>query len=210
MVRKIPVVWIVGSSTVRRLRAHIEEQNQDVNLGLRCSVSWLGRDGRRWEELVPFLQEMSYVSQVEPDVIVIHLGANSMGFGGSGRRSLMKRMKHDTRTVMRLFPNCSLMFSDILPRRCWRYQRAVSGYGMERTRRWLNGVMRGFMADLGMNTTMHPGITLEHLADDGVNLNAEGNDILLQDIRSSLAKVSKLNVQVCSPQRLFFRASKHN
>ena len=49
-----------------------------------------------------------------------------------------------------LFPGTVLMFSDILPRRCWRLQWASYGYGMERTRRWLNGVMQGFIKDLGM------------------------------------------------------------
>ncbi|KAJ8346738.1 hypothetical protein SKAU_G00281390 [Synaphobranchus kaupii] len=98
---------------------------------------------------MPLLRSKRADIRNDPDVMVIHLGGNSIGTYGNTRISLMRRMKADIREIDLLFPKTKLMFSDILPRWNWRGQTATTGYGLERTRRWLNGAMFGFLSDMG-------------------------------------------------------------
>ncbi|KAI5614794.1 hypothetical protein C0J50_11104 [Silurus asotus] len=170
-----PRVWLIGSSIIARLRSYLSANRLDKNLGLKCDIIWDGRGGRRWEHLLPLLHEKRAATHTDPDVIIIHLGGNSIGLPGTNRVDLMCRMKADIHEAHMLFPNSKIMFSDILPRRVWRHQTAASGYGMERTRRWLNGVMSGYMRELGMRCIHHREIGLEQLDQDGVHLNVEGN-----------------------------------
>ncbi|KAJ8350088.1 hypothetical protein SKAU_G00252180 [Synaphobranchus kaupii] len=146
----LPRVWIIGSSLIARLQAHLGAFGLDQNLGLDWQITWACRGGRRWEHLMPLLRSKRADIHDDPDVMVIHLGGNSIGTYGNTRISLMRRMKTDIREIDLLFPKTKLMFSDILPRSNWRGQTATTGYGLERTRRRLNGAMFGFLSDMGI------------------------------------------------------------
>ncbi|ROL50896.1 hypothetical protein DPX16_3530 [Anabarilius grahami] len=134
---RVPRVWIVGSSIIRRLYAHICEQGLDRNLGLRCRITWEGRGGRLWEQLLPVLRSLRTKAPA-PDILVIHLGGNSVCREGRNRLDFLREMKTDLAEVLRLLPRTRLLFSSILPRLNWRGQIARSAYGIERSRRWLN------------------------------------------------------------------------
>ncbi|KAJ8381194.1 hypothetical protein SKAU_G00019720 [Synaphobranchus kaupii] len=144
----LPRVWIIGSSLIARLQAHLGAFGVDQKLRLDCQITWAGRGGRRWEHLMPLLRSKRADIRDDPDVMVIHLGGNSIGTFGNTRISLMRRMKADIREIDLLFPKTKLMFSDILPRWNWRGRTATTGYGHERTRRRLNGAMFGFLSDM--------------------------------------------------------------
>ncbi|KAJ8381216.1 hypothetical protein SKAU_G00019940 [Synaphobranchus kaupii] len=148
----LPCVWIIGSSLIARLQAHLGAFGLDQNLGLDCQITWAGRGGRRWEHLMPLLRSKRADIRNDPDVMVSHLGGNSIGTYGNTRISLMRCMKTDIREIDLLFPKTKLMFSDILPRWNWWGQTATTGYGLERTRRRLNGAMFGFLSDMGRTT----------------------------------------------------------
>ncbi|KAJ8369322.1 hypothetical protein SKAU_G00093500 [Synaphobranchus kaupii] len=150
----LPRVWIIGCSLVARLQAHLGAFGLDQNLGLDCQITWAGRGGRRWEHLMPLLRSKRADIRDDPDVMVIHLGGNSIGTYGNTRISLMRRMKTDIWEINLLFPKTKLMFLDILPRWNWRGQAATTEYGLERTRRRLNGAMFGVLSD------MDPALTL--------------------------------------------------
>ncbi|KAJ8356397.1 hypothetical protein SKAU_G00191910 [Synaphobranchus kaupii] len=141
--------YLWGSSLIARLQAHLGAFGLDQNLGLDCQITWAGRGGRRWEHLMPLLRSKRADICDDPDVMVIHLGGNSIGTYGNTRISLMRRMKADIREIDLLFPKTKLMFSDILPRWNRQGQTATTGYGLERTRRRLNGAMFGFLSDMG-------------------------------------------------------------
>ncbi|KAI5615846.1 hypothetical protein C0J50_10730 [Silurus asotus] len=145
-----PRVWIIGSLIIVRLRSYLSAHRLDENPGLDCDIIWDGEGGRRWEHLLPLLHEKQAATDSDPDVMIIHLGVNSIGRPGTNRVDLICRMKSDIKEAHMFFPNTKIMFSDILPHRDWRHQTSTSGYGMERTRRWLNGAMSGYMMELGM------------------------------------------------------------
>ncbi|KAJ8375326.1 hypothetical protein SKAU_G00059060 [Synaphobranchus kaupii] len=150
----LPRLWIIGSSLIARLQVHLGAFGLDQNLGLDCQITWAGRGGRRWEHLMPLLRSKRAGIRDDPDVMVIHLGGNSIGTYGNTRISLMWCMKTDIREINLLFPKTELMFSDILPRWNWRGQTATTGYGLERTRLRLNGAMFGFLSDMGSPETI--------------------------------------------------------
>ncbi|KAJ8352198.1 hypothetical protein SKAU_G00236740 [Synaphobranchus kaupii] len=93
----LPRFWIIRSSLIARLQAHLGAFGRDQNLGLDCQITWAGRGGRRWEHLMPLLRLKRADIRDDPDVMVIHLGGNSIGTYGNTRISLMRRMKADIR-----------------------------------------------------------------------------------------------------------------
>ncbi|KAI5609631.1 hypothetical protein C0J50_9371 [Silurus asotus] len=99
-----PRVWIIGSSIIVRLRSYLSAHRLDENLGLDCDIIWDGEGGRRWEHLLPLLHEKRAATDSDPDVIIIHLGVNSIGLPGTNRVDLICRMKSDIKEAHMLFP----------------------------------------------------------------------------------------------------------
>lgn len=180
-----PRVWIVGSSIIRRLHSHICEQRLDENLDLRCEISWDGRGGRLWEQLIPALRSLRARAPA-PDILIIHLGGNSLLREGRNRLGFLRDMMRDLTKCFQLFPCTRIVFSHILPRQIWRGQTGRTGYGVERGRRWINKKVSDFLAERGMRTIGHQNICLSHLCRDGVHLNPEGNQLLLGNLREAL------------------------
>ncbi len=175
-----PRVWVVGSSIVRRLHAHVCEQGLEENLDLRCEITWDGRGGRLWEQLLPTLRSLR-ARAPPPDILVIHLGGNSMD-----RVGFLREIKRDLGKCFLMFPSTKLVFSHILPRLSWRGQTGRTGYGLERSRRWINGKVSAFLAERQMRCIHHRNICLSHLSSDGVHLSPEGNQLLLVNLREAL------------------------
>lgn len=182
---RVPRVWIVGSSIIRRLYAHIGEQGLDRSLGLRCRISWEGRGGRLWEQLLPVLRSLRAKAPA-PDILIIHLGGNSLCREGRNRLDFLREMKTDLAEVFRMLPRTRLLFSFILPRLNWQGQTAKSAYGIEWSRQWLNSAIAGFLAERQMRCVRHSNINLSHLSRDGVHLSPEGNERLLRNLREAL------------------------
>ncbi|KAK2860271.1 hypothetical protein Q7C36_004437 [Tachysurus vachellii] len=156
---RVTRVWIVGSSIIRRLYAHIREQGLDKHLGLRCSITWEGRGGKLWEQLLPVLRSLRAKAPA-PDILVIHFGGNSLCREGRNHLDILREIKTDLAEVLR------------------------SAYGIERSRRWLNSTVAGFLAERQMHC--HSNIDLSHLSRDGVHLSPEGNELLLSNLREGL------------------------
>jgi len=178
-------IWIVGSSIIRRLHTYICEQRLDANLGLQCNITWDGRGGRLWEQLFPALRSLRAKAPT-PDIIIIHLGGNSLCRVGRNRLHFLREMKSDLTEILQMFPRTRLLFSGILPRLNWRGQTGRTGYGIERSRRWINGAMSGFLGEKQMRCIHHKNINLFHLCRDGVHLGPEGNQLLLSNLREAL------------------------
>ncbi|MGL4763542.1 MAG: hypothetical protein ACRC2N_00650, partial [Aeromonas sp.] len=88
--------------------------------------------------------------------------------------------------VFRMFPGTKVLFSFILPRRNWRGQSARSTYGVERSRRWVNGSMAGFLAERRMRCIRHYNIDPSHLIADGVHLSPGGNELFMRNLKEAL------------------------
>lgn len=179
-----PRVWIVGDSIIHRLHTHICDQRLDPDPGLHCEVTWAS-DSTLWEHLLPALHFLRTTAP-EPYIIVVHLGGDSLCREGRDRLGFLREMKRDLSECFRLFPGARVVFSEILPRLRWEGQRARTGYGVERSRRWINGKVSGFLAATQMRCVCHRNISLLHLCRDGVHLSPEGNQRLLINLREAL------------------------
>lgn len=177
-----PRVWVVGDSAIHRLHTHICDQRLDPDLGLHCQISWAS-DSTLWEHLLPALRFLRTTAPA-PDLIVVHLGGDSLCREGRDRLGFLREMKRDLSECFRLFPGARLLFSEILPRLRWRGQRSRTG--VERSRRWINGKVSGFLAETQMRRIRHTNIGLLHLCRDGVHLSPEGNQRLLSNLREAL------------------------
>ncbi|KAK2892348.1 hypothetical protein Q8A67_012336 [Cirrhinus molitorella] len=175
-----PCVWVIGSSYIRRLQADLSDQN----LGLPCSIVWDGKGGRLWEHLIPTLRSLRARG-------LITYPSWGLCLEGRNKQDFLWEIKDDLSRVFRMFPRTTVLFSDILPRLNRRGQTGRSAYGIERSRRWLNGAVSGFLSDHHMSCIWHPNIVLTHLIKDGVHLGPEANRLFLTNLREALQEELK-------------------
>lgn len=179
-----PLVWIVGNSIIHRLHTHTCAQRLDQDLGLHCQITWASTCDV-WEQLLPALRSLRAGGST-PDVIVLHVGGSGLVREGRDRMGFRREIERTLVECFRLFPNTRFVLSDILQRRLWRGQIGPSAYGLERSRRWVNGRMRGFMAERRMRCVSNRNIGLAQLCGDGVHPNPEGLQLLMSNFREAL------------------------
>lgn len=187
-VRHVPRVWFIGSSLIARLEQHvIATRSRGFSFGVECQIRWFGRGGMRWEDLVPLLQR---TYGPVPDVMVIHLGGNNIGFQSGC--TLLHWMREDLGWIMSTYPETRLLFSCIVERRVYRGLRAHP-YVLERARRLVNSGIAAFLADRGHGRVSHRNIrhNLDLYLSDGVHLNHRGNEVFLQNFHDGLSRVCR-------------------
>ena len=184
--RNVPVVWIIGSSLIVKLRSHLINTDRSVEFLGGCRIRWFGMSGMRWEHLRPRLCRMRYRFPA-PSVMVIHCGANNIGTVSG--LTLLHRMREDLSWIMETYPETRLLFSSMVARRV--YRDLIPGrraYRLEMTRRAVNSGIAAFLADRGHGRISHRNIrhNLDLYEDDGVHLNFEGNEVFLLNFHSVL------------------------
>src|SRR4029434_7189181 len=78
MMTELPTIWFVVDSWVFWLESHARAQG-DPNLSLPANVEWLRQRGMRWGQLIPLLESQKRL-RVAPQVLLIHVGGNYLGF----------------------------------------------------------------------------------------------------------------------------------
>ena len=86
-----------------------------------------------WSEIVPQLRH-DLCSPPRPDALIIHLGSNDLVRQKS--IELLHTVTNDIETIQALLPNCTLMWSHLLPRLYWQGVSDIPG--MERARKKVN------------------------------------------------------------------------
>ena len=81
----------------------------------------------------PKLRTLSDLEEA-PDIIVLHVGGNDLGQNTIG--DLREIVKRQFRYIKNKFPNAKVIWSQILPRKRWRY--SDNNNAMERSRVRLN------------------------------------------------------------------------
>ncbi|XP_061186478.1 uncharacterized protein LOC133194546 [Saccostrea echinata] len=174
------VVWILGSSIVhwaaqRAIDIGIENLEFERT---KLSIFWHGIRGMKWESL---LDTVSFCESKFPlpDFIIIHLGSNDIKLGCS--RKLLSHMQKDLAEIRQKFPNCKLIFSELLTRLIWRGLNWEEG---ERERSTINKGMYDFIGN--ENNIRHAKIEPRKrylFRRDGIHLSDLGNDFLLEDFK---------------------------
>ena len=95
------------------------------------------------------------------------------------------------RTVKNILPNTRLAYSEILPRKYWRY--SWDNEAMERNRKRVNSFAGKQAIKLGGFYVRHPALSLcpeKYLDNDGVHLNSDGNKLFLLQIKKAIVEGS--------------------
>ena len=151
----------------------------------RSSIAWHGQRGMRWHQLLPKVKSLLQ-SKAPPSWICIHLGGNDLA--SIPLRALTTMALQDIKTLSKIAPNTMFIWSEILPR--VHYRGANSDAKMEKTRKTLNAAIRKSILNLNGQCIKHPGIQWDIpslFRHDGVHLSDKGNDIFLDNMKSTLA-----------------------
>ena len=71
-----------------------------------------------WDELVPIVHSMTKCFGI-PKMVLIHCGGNDIGIDPCGK--LLFHLKFAVYVISKMLPGSMIAYSNILPRRTWRY-----------------------------------------------------------------------------------------
>ena len=141
--------------------------------------------GMKWKHLINIILGLVNLSGI-PDIILIHCGANDVGEDPSGK--LMYDMKVAfSSLIIEILPGCSIIISEMLPRRTWRFSNST--HKMEKTRKRVNRAARSFLLKQLGYVIKYPDFEDKYsglFAKDGVHLSFIGYDIFSNTLQGAL------------------------
>ncbi|XP_042299830.1 uncharacterized protein LOC121917774 isoform X1 [Sceloporus undulatus] len=182
----LPMVWIIGHSIVFWAERHAIFSSRGTDLGLSAvaTIRWAGRRGMLWGAFLPRVIEMA-AEGTPPDVILIHLGENDLV--RMPGLQLVGRMTSDLHQLRRRFPQATILWTRLLPRRAWPGARSESA--INAARRHVNRDITRNLAWIGGRAVSHRDIRVE-LPDlfrgDGVHLSPRGCDLYLDEMSRAI------------------------
>ena len=179
-------VWIIGSSIVRDAYFRSLHRPDGPGLGLAefgIGVYWEHQSGMR---LCNVLELATYMKNFYPlpDLLVLHCGGNDIGF------KPMVEVTWEAKTICdqlkSLLPHTILVWSQILPRKSWRYIAMTSV--AERSRKRINSCISTYYINRGGRTVKYPDITNDFrlFKADGVHLSVLGCDLMLNNLSGAV------------------------
>lgn len=169
-----------------------------LNLGLKqfgIHLYWEYQSGMRLHNI---LDSVTYMLKFypEPDLLILHCGGNDIGIRP------MVQLTWDAKNILQqlvdLLPKTKFIWSQILPRKVWRYIEDNSA--AERTRKRINSCLSTYFIKNGGGYLRYPELNSENIffQADGVHLSVLGLDILLNTI-SGAVYVFLRQQHTCSP-----------
>ena len=157
-----------------------------VNLGLQrlqTNVWWQGRSGLTLDKIRAHIRVMMRFEDA-PQFIVIHIGGNDIGNVRIGLLQL--KMKQFISWLDDQMPHTRIIFSQILPRKDWRFSN--DNVAMDRCRRRLNSTVATYTMRNGGYYIRYPDNKYDDnfLKEDGVHLTSLGNEVFLNIIQGAI------------------------
>lgn len=180
-------MWILGSSIIKNAWIQALNRPGGANLALeRCGINiwWQGYSGLKLGKLKSKVRTLSAIEEM-PDILVLHCGGNDIGQTPIG--DLRSFVKTQLRSIHKAFPSTKIVWSQILPRKQWRYSQNLKA--MESCRKRLNSAAAAEAVRLNGGYIRYPDLVLSCdtlWSDDGVHLSSIGNEILLNTIQNAL------------------------
>lgn len=179
----------MGSSIIKHAFLAAMLRTGGINLGLErlgIKIWWQGYAGLKFTDLK---KKVMYLTRLEeaPDFLVIHCGGNDLGDWSLAE--LIEYMSQSITSLAELLPKTKLVWSQILPRKSYRYSSDLEA--MERNRKRFNRAMQQHVKyrTWGGAYIKHPDIIRninQFLGNDNVHLNPLGNNKFLSDIQGGL------------------------
>ncbi|XP_066534492.1 uncharacterized protein si:dkeyp-121d4.3 isoform X2 [Hoplias malabaricus] len=196
--KELKNVWICGHSLVFWAEKRATSPEFGMQLGMdpnSVRIWWKGVQGMTWQQLLPQLLQLKD-NWPKPDVILIHLGGNDIGM--TTTEAFLASVKKDLISMKSIFPECLLVWSDILPRRSWRHSN--DSEAVDNTRMAINKSVCKILTELGGSSISHedimPGLDTGLYRPDGVHLSGKGIDTFNLNLQDFLEKwESEINVE---------------
>lgn len=171
------------------IKARSRPGGKNLNLNrFGIDIWWQGYSGMRLGQMRKKIRHLLTLED-EPDYLVIHCGGNDLG----GKRPILD-LRFFVSALMRfiysVLPNTKIVWSQILPRRKWRYIDNMAI--MEKSRKRLNQHAATLATGLGGAYIKYPDIKLADPSfwlDDGVHLSNTGNEIMINTIQGALESI---------------------
>ncbi|KAK3573727.1 hypothetical protein QTP86_032085 [Hemibagrus guttatus] len=183
-------VWICGHSLVFWAEKRATSPEIGMQLGMdpnTVRIWWKGVQGMTWQQLLPQLLQLKD-NWPKPDLILIHLGGNDLG--KMTPETFVLAVKKDLISLKSIFPECRLVWSDILPRKSWRHSNDSTA--VNNMRQAINKTIHGVMAELGGSSLTHdnimPKLDCGLYRPDGVHLSGKGIDTFNLNMQDFLEK----------------------
>ncbi|MCJ8730815.1 hypothetical protein PDJAM_G00188660 [Pangasius djambal] len=183
-------VWICGHSLVFWAEKRATSPEIGMQLGMdpnSVRIWWKGVQGMTWQQLLPQLLQLKD-NWPKPDVILMHLGGNDIG--KMTPETFVLAVKKDLVSLKSIFPQCHLVWSDILPRKSWRHSNDSTA--VNNMRQAINKTIRGIMVELGGSSLTHdnimPRLDFGLYRPDGVHLSGKGIDTFNLNMQDFLEK----------------------
>ena len=177
----------MGSSIVMNRFIEARQQPGGANLSLKRSLGvtiwWQWRGGLTLNRLNGHIRTLIRLEDT-PNYIVIHIVGNDIGNVRVGYLlyllvNFMSWLSHE-------MPNTEIIWSQILPRKTWRYSNNTKS--MEDCRRKLNSSLGRYMVRHDDYYIKYPDIKPDNIfiSSDGVHLTKLGNIIFLNTLQGAL------------------------
>ena len=105
------MIWIVGSSLVKKAFTYVKSRPLGDNLGLRSygyNVIWVGHPGLSFTQVDGICRALNnYSGNNHPRYLVVHAGGNDIGWLNA--RALRQLMMKTMSNLMSLFPNTCIV-----------------------------------------------------------------------------------------------------
>ncbi|TSK42125.1 Cold shock domain-containing protein E1 [Bagarius yarrelli] len=183
-------VWICGHSLVFWAEKRATSPEIGMQLGMdpnSVHIWWKGVQGMTWQQLLPQLFQLKD-NWPKPDMIIIHLGGNDLG--KLTPENFVLAVKKDMKSLKSIFPQCHLVWSDILPRKSWRH--SDDSTTVNNMRHAVNQTIHGVMAEIGSSSLTHdninPVVDSGLYRPDGVHLSGKGIDTFNLNMQDFLEK----------------------
>uniref|UniRef100_A0A9J8CZD9 Si:dkeyp-121d4.3 n=1 Tax=Cyprinus carpio carpio TaxID=630221 RepID=A0A9J8CZD9_CYPCA len=185
---EIKNVWICGHSLVFWAEKRATSPEYGVQLGMHpdsVRIWWKGMQGMTWQQLVPLLLQLKD-NWPKPDVLIIHLGGNDIST--TDPEAFIETVKKDMTSLKSIFPECLLVWSNILSRQTWR--GTEDSKEMDIIRMAINESICGIMTELGGSALSDGNIrpSLGLYRPDGVHLSGKGIDTFNLNLQAFLEK----------------------
>ncbi|KAM6922319.1 uncharacterized protein PEZ65_010742 isoform 1-T1 [Lycodopsis pacificus] len=183
-------VWICGHSLVYWAESRAKSPEVGMQLGMnpsKVTIWWKGTQGMTWSQLLPQLHQLK-VTWPNPDVLIMHLGGNDLSTDSP--TDLLASVKKDLTSMRSIFPQCVLVWSNVLPRRVWRH--STDNHEVDLVRTTVNRRIQNIVSELGGTSLTHDnircGTNTGLYRADGVHLSPKGIDVFNLNLQDFLEK----------------------
>ncbi|XP_063047842.1 uncharacterized protein LOC134441450 isoform X2 [Engraulis encrasicolus] len=174
-------VWIIGDSGVLiSIQKHMFMR--PVENGLVWKPYWIPLKGVTLSKVIQHLLDVCF-SWPNPDMLIIHLGSSCDIPHGNLEEMVLTIQEH-LLMIRRIFPQCALVWSDILSRTHRKTQGHEDAHSTDlaSNRHEVNLRMRDIVKQLGGAAIAHGNIQPEHFVSESRMLSDEGVQLFKQNI----------------------------